>query len=226
MSKNATLSKLLFLLVVMCSGSSFVSAQSGSLGGSPTLTHESGRPYSLAETSWLYQPQPRLVFKKNDIIHVRVQTGWDYTNTANQQRKKSVESEMRLTSWFKLPKVFGLPAASTRALPEVGGELDHKTQNRGTMQRREALNVNLACKVVSVQENGNLVIEGTHKSGVDEESKTIFVSGIARPADIVDNQIDSSKMAEFRIENFSAGTVTDTVRRSWGARLLEHWKPF
>lgn len=219
-------------VVALFGAASFVtvssaSAQSGSLGGTPTLRHASNRTLKMSEVSPLYGPPPRQkVYQPQDIVYVNVKTDWGYSTTANQQRKRKIETEARLTYWFKLPKLFGMPVASDKVLPEIGGELDHKTQNNAGMLRKETLNFQVACRVMSVEENGNLVIEGTQKIRVDEENKIIYVGGTVRPEDIVGNKIDSSMVADLVTENFTEGSVTDTVRRPWGTKMVERFKPF
>ncbi len=204
-----------------------VRAQSGGLNGTPSLQHASGRTMKMSEVSPLYRPAPRQrVYQPQDIVYVNVKTDWGYTTSANLQQKKKVESEARLTYWFKLPKLFGMPVASDKPLPEIGGEIDSKRQNNGQLQRKEALNFKVACRVTSIEENGNLVLEGTHKIRVDEEIKIIFVGGTVRPEDLVGNTIESNMVADLAIENYTGGIVPDTVRRPWGQKMFDQWKPF
>lgn len=202
-------------------------AQSGGLNGTPSLHHMSGRTMKMSEVSPLYRPAPRQkVYQPQDIVYVNVKTDWGYTTSANLQQKKKVESEARLTYWFKLPKMFGMPVASDKSLPEIGGEIDSKRQNNGQLQRKETLNFKVACRVTSIEENGNLVLEGTQKIHVDEEIKIIFVGGTVRPEDLVGNTIDSSLVADLAIENYTGGVVPDTVRRPWGQKMFDQYKPF
>ena len=204
-------------------------AQSGSLTGTSTLTpRQSTQPLKMSQASFIYQPAPRLkVYKEEDIVRVNVKQTWDYNNTATNQRKKSIKTSAKITSWFKVPDLLAFPVKATQTLPEMGGEIDHKTQNQGTLQRRENFNFTISCRVVSVQENGNLIIEGTDSFIFGEESKVMYVGGIIRPEDIGPNNIvDGNCLAERVIREISDGNVTDTHRRPWGTRLMEQWKPF
>ena len=60
--------------------------------------------------------------------------------------------------------------------------------------------------VVDVQANGNLVIAGTRVVVVDDETKTLRISGLVRQLDIAsDNTLSSSQVADARIELKSEG---------------------
>jgi flagellar L-ring protein precursor FlgH len=202
-------------------------AQSGSLGGSSALTKPNGSPAKMSEVSRLYQAAPRQkVYKEQDIIRVHVDQKWAYNNTANNQRKKSIKTKSKISAWFKMPDILSFPTKSEDPLPEIGAELDHKTQNQGNLLRRETLAFDISCRVISVKENGNLFIEGTEKRGIGEEGKILYISGIIRPEDIgPGNTIESSRISDLVNEEIPSGNVYDTVRRTWGARLIEHWKP-
>ncbi|MDR2705174.1 MAG: flagellar basal body L-ring protein FlgH [Planctomycetaceae bacterium] len=39
------------------------------------------------------------------------------------------------------------------------------------------------------------------------------------------NTIESNKIADLEIKEIPSGSSYDAVRRTWGARLIEHWKP-
>ena len=215
-------------LLLFALGSTSVFAQSGSLMGTPSLTPKQGaQPLKVSQTSFIYQPAPRQkVHKEKDLVTVRVKYEWQYNNTANNQRKKSIKTSAKITSWFKIPDLLAFPVKATQTLPEVGGEIDHKTQNQGNLQRRENLSFDIQCCVVSVQENGNLIVEGTQSFTIGEESKLMYVGGIIRPEDIQGNAVDGSRVADLTVKEIPDGNVFDTARRPWGTRLVEQWKPF
>ncbi|MGL4594200.1 MAG: flagellar basal body L-ring protein FlgH, partial [Thermoguttaceae bacterium] len=172
------MTKFFFFIVVPFLLVASVSAQSGSLTGTSALQTANNRPVTMSQVSALYQPAPRQkVYNVQDIVRVRVDQKWAYTNNANLQRKKSVKSTSKLTAWFKFPDIFALPVTATDPLPEIGASLDHKTQNNGNLQRRESMTFMITCTVTDRLENGNLVIEGDTSSIVGEEGKVMYVGG-------------------------------------------------
>ena len=227
MMRHYSLFTIHYSLFLLFASTAF--AQSGSLTGTSTLTPRQGaQPLKMAQASLIYQPAPQQhIYKEEDIVRVNVKYEWAYNNTTNNQRKKSIKTSARITRWFKLPDILAFPLKATDTLPEMGGEIDHKTQNQATLQRKENFNFSITCRVVSVQENGNLIIEGTQEFGFGEESKLMYVGGIIRSADIrPDNSIDGSCVSELVVREIPDGSVFDVVRRPWGTRLIEQWKPF
>jgi flagellar L-ring protein precursor FlgH len=204
-------------------------AQSGAVNGTPTLLTPGGRPMKMTEASTIFQPPPKQhVFQVEDIIYVHIKDKRSYSNTANNQRKKKIETEAGLTAWSKITGIFKLPvAASGGALPEIGGKIDHKTQNQGRLTRDEAVDFFIPCRITDVRDNGNLVIEGNRSFGIGEEGSITTVTGIVRPDTIgPDFKVESNQVAELVIQNIPSGNVYDTVRRPWGTRLIEQLKPF
>ena len=206
-----------------------VFAQSGAVNGTSTLLTPTGKPMRMMDASLTFQAPPRQrVFEEGDIIYVHIKDKRDYSNTANNQRKKKIETDTKITGWTKFMGFFQFPVAMAGGgLPEIGGKIDHKTQNQGRLTRTETLDFYIPCRISSIRDNGNLVIEGNRDIGVGEEGSITTVTGIVRPDTIgPDFKVESNQVAELVIRNIPSGNVYDTVRRPWGTRLVEQLKPF
>jgi len=219
--------KFIIAAIVAAFCASSVLAQSGPNTGTPTMRGPDGRLMTMQQTSLTFQAPPRQrSFQRGDIIYVHVRDRMSYSNTADNQRRQRVESEAALTAWTKFAGLFKMPIGTRQALPEIGGSIDSRTQNRGRLTREETLNVVVPSQVTDIRENGNLVIEGTRRLGIGEEGNIITIRGIVRPDSIRDGRVDSDQVAEFDFQNVPSGNVFDTVRRPWGTQLLERVKPF
>ena len=220
--------KIIITAIVFALITSSAFAQSGTIYGTPTLLTPDGRPMRMSETSLTYQAPPRQhAFQIDDFITVHVKEKRSYSNTADNQRRKRVETGAALTAWTKFVGIFKTPTPAVGALPEIGGSLEHQTQNRGRLNREETLDFEISCFVTDIRDNGNLVIEGTHRFGIGEEGTIITVTGIVRPDTISrDHRVASNQVADLTISEVPSGNVFDTVRRPWGARLIEQFKPF
>lgn len=100
-------------------------------------------------------------------------------------------------------------------------------EGEGETLRRGNLTARVSAQVVEVFPNGNMRIHGTQVVTINGENQLLTVAGIARPFDIAaDNSIDSSRLAEARIEYTGRGVMSDVQRPGWGSRLLSWVWPF
>src|SRR5712691_10392497 len=101
------------------------------------------------------------------------------------------------------------------------------TDGKGTVNRQEALQTNVAAVVTQILPNGNLVVEGKQEIRVNFEMRELVVAGIVRPEDIQsDNTIDSSKIAEARIAYGGRGQITDVQQARYGQQVFDVLLPF
>lgn len=101
------------------------------------------------------------------------------------------------------------------------------TDNKGSVNRQEALLTNVAAVVTQVLPNGNLVVEGKQEVRVNFEIRELIVAGIVRPEDIEsDNTIDSTKIAQARIAYGGRGQITDIQQPRYGQQVMDIILPF
>ena len=101
------------------------------------------------------------------------------------------------------------------------------SDGKGSVNRQEALQTNVAAVVTQILPNGNLVVEGKQEIRVNFEIRELIVAGIVRPEDIQsDNTIDSTKIAEARIAYGGRGQLTDVQQQRYGQQVLDVFLPF
>ena len=81
--------------------------------------------------------------------------------------------------------------------------------------------------VREVLPNGNLVVQGSRATVVNNEEQLMTLTGIVRPEDISrDNIVLSTQVADARITFGGIGLVADKQRSGWGTWLFDWVWPF
>jgi flagellar L-ring protein precursor FlgH len=90
----------------------------------------------------------------------------------------------------------------------------------GSTTRTATITTLLAARVVHVLPNGYLVLEGTKEVQVNSEKQVVTVRGVARPADLANNTVLSSNLAQLEVQVNGKGVVGDAIRRPF---ILYRW---
>jgi len=160
-----------------------------------------------------------------DLLTVTVNIT-DKAQFANEtQRSRNNAEDSGVTNFFGKSK---LPITNsvlpTRLLTADGTS---SSDGKGSINRQEALQTNVAAVVTQVLPNGNLVVEGKQEIRVNYEIRELVIAGIVRPEDIQsDNTIDSTKIAEARIAYGGRGQIMDVQQPRYGQQLADIILPF
>jgi flagellar L-ring protein precursor FlgH len=100
-------------------------------------------------------------------------------------------------------------------------------KGEGTSNRQGELDAYITARVIQVMANGNLRISGRQEIKVNNEVQYITLSGIIRPEDInTNNEVQSTFIADARIEYSGKGVIADRQRPGWLMRTLDYIWPF
>jgi flagellar L-ring protein FlgH len=160
-----------------------------------------------------------------DILTVTVNIT-DQAQIANEtQRSRANTEDSAVTNFFgdkTLPPInLTLPGTLLNANSTASSD------GKGSVNRQETLQTNIAAVVTQVLPNGNLVVEGKQEIRVNTEIRELIVGGIVRPEDIQsDNLIDSSKIAEARIAYGGRGQISDVQQPRYGQQVFDVLLPF
>jgi flagellar L-ring protein precursor FlgH len=161
-----------------------------------------------------------------DILTVMVNIT-DKAAIANETQRSRTNTEDSGISDFIGSKTLGNPANKVLPGRILTADSTMSNDGKGSVNRQEALQTNVAAVVTQILPNGNLVVEGKQEIRVNYEMRELVVAGIVRPEDIQsDNTIDSSKIAEARIAYGGHGQITDVQQPRYGQQLFDVVLPF
>ncbi len=161
-----------------------------------------------------------------DILTITVNFT-DKAAIANEtQRSRTSKEDSGITD-FAGSKLLTGKAASVFPGKILSTDSTSSSDGKGSVNRQEALQTNVAAVVTQLLPNGNLVVEGKQEIRVNFEIRELIVAGIVRPEDIQsDNTIDSSKIAQARIAYGGRGQITDVQQPRYGQQVMDVILPF
>ncbi|MFW5663365.1 MAG: flagellar basal body L-ring protein FlgH, partial [Bacteroidota bacterium] len=80
----------------------------------------------------------------------------------------------------------------------------------GSTSRNENIRSTLSARVIGVEDNGNLEIEGKRTTKVNNETQTIIIRGVVRPVDVrPDNSVYSYNILDLTLMIEGDGIVSE-----------------
>lgn len=158
----------------------------------------------------------------NDLVVVKVEELADAQRVADTDLKRNSKLSSEVSAF--------LQAAGTQTGASgagASGGIQSEFQGTGSTRRSEKLVATVPALVRQVLPNGNLFIEGHRVVLVNQEEHHFYISGVARPIDIdQQNSVKSSLLADAEVEFTATGVLTDNERQGWLARFINWLWPF
>lgn len=152
-----------------------------------------------------------------DLLTIQIQETHTVRNEDKTERSSDSSLSARLATFTLSDSAFPantLPAVSVTKEQDFTGE---SKQNSGSEVR-----ASIAVMVIDVQPNGNLVVAGQRTVAVNDETKTLRVSGIVRAIDVTNlNTVTSSQVADARIAITGEGGSTRQVTKGPVGQLFD-----
>lgn len=214
---------IVFLLSGLCLPTD-LRAQTSSIF-SPT---DPRRGITLTEYSWTYQkanePHP---IRLHDILTVLVQEKSVVISEGQMDRKKKAYGDLKLPNWILFKGLSMVPDPQTLGEPHVRGEVDNKMRSQANLETRDSMTLQIACNVVDIRPNGNLIIEGRRTIKNNEDTWEYSLNGEIRAEDVLpNNTVLSQNVSNLRLVKREEGHVRDGYRRGWFLEWLDKYQPF
>ncbi len=191
----------------------------GDPGVSSSLWRASMRGNDLFQDDRAWQPY--------DLVTILV--------TEDSEGSKEADTEVKTSSSFTaaINNFLGFEADAVKSNPDLklGSLINASTESdfkgEGDTTRKGSLKGIISAMVVEVLPGGILRIEGEKIISVNQEEQIMVISGLARPRDInSNNEVDSSKVAQLRIDYYGKGTVGSAQTGGWFGNILRVIWPF
>jgi flagellar L-ring protein precursor FlgH len=109
----------------------------------------------------------------------------------------------------------------------INASVQNDFKGEGETTRKGSLKAKISAMVAEVLPSGILRVEGQKIISVNSEEQVMVLSGLVRPRDInFANEIDSSKIANMRIDYYGKGIVGEAQLGGWFGRLMRIIWPF
>lgn len=157
-----------------------------------------------------------------DIVTIVVNETANATSSQSKSasRDSSLEDSISQFIYAGLGKNAGqLPGSTAAGKSNFSGG--------GDVSNSQSLSARAAVVVTDVLPNGNLVLQGVRTLTFSGETQFVVLHGIVRIEDVSrENTVQSTNIAEARIEFHAEGSLTDAQKRGWLSKVYETVRPF
>ncbi|MEO7037462.1 MAG: flagellar basal body L-ring protein FlgH [Polyangiaceae bacterium] len=183
-----------------------------------------GSLYSEAQPGYLEDTR---ALRVGDIAMIKInenaQASGDATTNLSKDTSRSASVDNLLGLIPAMKKAY--PNIDPSNLIKMASSADFA--GAGKTERTGTLTATIGVRVKQEMPNGDLFVEGTKVVMINHEEYHLYVSGVIRPSDIaMDNSIDSSLIADARVEFTGRGDINDQVERGWLNKILDFVNPF
>ena len=109
----------------------------------------------------------------------------------------------------------------------LSGTSNSSFSGEGSTTRATTLTTTITARVVEVFPNGNLLVEGAREIRLNNETQTVYITGVVRPEDISrSNKVPSAAVAQMEVRLQGRGSVSQPIKPGWLYRILTTVMPF
>lgn len=178
------------------------------------------RSETLADGN-LYSDQ--VARRAGDLITILVKETTSVTDDQKTETSRENELSAKVNLLPNTSAIAASNGASTKGrLPAFDLESEKEFTGEGKYTAKGEVRAVITGRVIDVLDNGNLVVEGRRSVRVNDDVKTIIITGISRPADVQsDNTVYSEKLHGFNVAIEGEGPLTRSQQEGWIGRLLD-----
>ena len=183
-----------------------------------------GSIYSEARSGYL---QDTRALRVGDIVMIRINEHADARGGASTALSHSSDRDTGVK------EILGLVDLIKTQAPELDPSTlwqlvsKYEFNGKGQTERAGSLDGKIGVRVKKEMPNGDLFVEGTKIVMINHEEYHLYISGVIRTSDILeDNSVDSSLVADSRVEFTGQGDIEEQTQQGWLSWALNKINPF
>jgi flagellar L-ring protein precursor FlgH len=194
------------------------------LGATPSLFADSLWTSPANSEHSMYSD--RKASRVGDILTVVISESVAQQLSQSTKSSKTSSIDAGISQFIYPPAVSGL-ATHGGALPATKMTGTNSFAGAGDISNSQSLSGRAAVLVTDVLPNGNLVIEGVRVITFSGETQYVVLHGLVRADDVTStNTVDSTNVADVRLEFISEGALTDAQKRGWITKIYDTLRPY
>ena len=167
-------------------------------------------------------------FAPMDILTIIVNDSTQGAKRGNTQTKTEFDLLAGITNFFGIEtKSWESNNTGLKPAALINASTDNEFKGQANIQRQASLTAKMSAVVMEVLPNGTLRVEGSKIVAINNEEEIMVISGLVRKRDIAgDNQVDSNRIANMRIDFYGHGTLSESQSPGWGMKVFNIIWPF
>ena len=144
-------------------------------------------------------------FAVGDIITVEIAESSKATSSSQSRTDRSQNHNMNVQA--------GQGALSFIPLTGMSGASQNNSKGDANTSRDASLTSRMTVRIIDIDMNGNLIIEGSRSVAINGEDETTTLRGVIRPKDVSPNNVIAShNIADAKISYSGKGVVNEGSR--------------
>jgi len=182
----------------------------------PVLINNGGIFQPAAHRPLFEDPRARL---RGDIITISIIEKNSASRTSSSTTTKNNDIKAAI------PILGGLYASALKNA-SVAANSSNAFSGKGDTANENAFAGTITVTVISVLPNGNLVVAGEKQIGINHNLEFIRFSGVVNPVTLqAGNIVESTKVADVRLEYTGKGYIDEAQRMGWMSRFFLNFLP-
>ena len=193
----------------------------------PMSARPAPRPESVSKNGSIFQAAAsRPLFEDRRARYVGDTITIKITENTSATTKSNSKMERASSISASVDPMNNLPGKTFQGLA-LGAQSDNNFSGKGEAANNNVFTGTMTATVIEVLPNGNLLVSGEKQLAIGQQSEYVRVSGVVNPSFVgIANEVESSRIADARIEYKSAGYISEGQVMGWLARFFLSFLPF